>query len=112
MIHVRKGAFARRITVIHGPALDLLIQTPDHFSCRQAARAVDRFLYLGQERLHVSRGRLGEHLAAAITSHILSQEIEAILHMRDLGFLVGEFQTAFLQEMSHERLHLVTEEFL
>ena len=28
--------------------------------------------------------------------------------MRDLGFLVGEFQTAFLQEVSHERLDLVT----
>src|SRR5262249_724411 len=26
MIHVRKGALARRITVIHGPALDLLVQ--------------------------------------------------------------------------------------
>ena len=35
-----------------------------------------------------------------------------MLHMRDLGFLVGEFQTAFLQEVSHERLDLVTEEFL
>jgi hypothetical protein len=32
--------------------------------------------------------------------------------MRDLGFLVGELQTAFLQEVSHERLDLVTEEFL
>jgi hypothetical protein len=47
MIHVRNGALARRITVIHGPALDLLIQTPDQFSCRQAARAVDGFLNLG-----------------------------------------------------------------
>jgi hypothetical protein len=32
VIHVRKGAFARRITVIHGPAFDLLVQTPDQFS--------------------------------------------------------------------------------
>ena len=28
------------------PTLNLLIQAPDHFSCRQAARAVDRFLDL------------------------------------------------------------------
>src|SRR5271165_3514705 len=41
MIHIRKGALARRITVIHGPALDLLVQTLDHCSCRQAARVVD-----------------------------------------------------------------------
>jgi hypothetical protein len=32
--------------------------------------------------------------------------------MRDLGFLVGEFQTAFLQEVSHERLDLITKKFL
>jgi hypothetical protein len=32
--------------------------------------------------------------------------------MRDLGFLVGELQTAFLQEVSHERLDLITEKFL
>ena len=32
--------------------------------------------------------------------------------MRDLGFLVGEFQTAFLQEVCHERLDLITKKFL
>ena len=32
--------------------------------------------------------------------------------MRDLGFLVGEFQPAFLQEVSHERLDLITKESL
>src|SRR3954454_18753577 len=32
--------------------------------------------------------------------------------MRDLGLLVGEFQAASLQEVSHEGLDLVTEEFL
>ena len=37
MIHVRKGALARRITVVHGPALDLLVKAPDQFSSRQAA---------------------------------------------------------------------------
>src|SRR4051812_43677353 len=53
VIDVVEGALARRITVIHGPALDLLIQAPDQSSCRQAARAVDRFPDLGQERLNV-----------------------------------------------------------
>src|SRR5208337_874286 len=62
VIHVHKGAFARRITVIHGPALDLLVQTLDHYSCRQAARVVDGFPDLGQERLDVLRRRLGQDL--------------------------------------------------
>src|SRR6266540_357390 len=50
VIDVLEGALARRVTVVHGPALDLLIQSLDHFSCRLTARAVDRFLDLGQER--------------------------------------------------------------
>ena len=37
------------------PPADLLIRAPDHFSCRQAARAVDRFLNLAMN-LH---GRAG-----------------------------------------------------
>ena len=98
--------------MVHGPALDLLVQTPDHFSCRQAARVVDRFLDLGQERLHAPRRRLGQDLAAAIAPDVLSQEIEAFLHMRDPGLLVGELEPSFLQEVSHERLDLITKEFL
>src|SRR3954447_1140708 len=112
VIDVRKGAFARRITVIHGPALDLLVQTLDQFSYRQAARVVDGSLDLGQERLHVTRGRLGQDLAATITPHVLSQEIEAGLHMRDPGFLVRELEPSFLQEMGHERSDLITKKCL
>ena len=50
VIYVRKGAFARRITVVHGPALDLLVQTLDQLSGRHAARVVDGLLDLGQKR--------------------------------------------------------------
>src|SRR5208337_4066791 len=112
VIHILKGAFARRITVIHGPALDLLVQTLDHCSCRQAARVVDGFPDLGQERLDVLRRRLGQDLAAAMAPYVLPQEIEALLHMRDLGFLVRELKPSFFQEMGHERLDLITEKFL
>ena len=59
VIPIAKGAVARGITVIHGPAFDLLIQTPDQLSCRQAARVVDGFPDLGEERLHALRRRLG-----------------------------------------------------
>ena len=58
------------------------------------------------------RRRLGQDLAAAIASYVLSQEIEAFLHMRDLGLLVGELEPSFLQEVSHERLDLITKKFL
>src|SRR5262245_11420883 len=61
-IHGRKGALARRLTVVHGPALDLLVPAPDHLSGRQAARAVDRLLDLGQECLDARRRRLDQDL--------------------------------------------------
>ena len=32
--------------------------------------------------------------------------------MRDPGLLVGELEPSFLQEVSHERLDLITKEFL
>ena len=32
--------------------------------------------------------------------------------MRDLGLLVGEFEPSLLQELSHERLDLITKKFL
>src|SRR3954467_2846962 len=32
--------------------------------------------------------------------------------MRDLGFLVREFEPSFFQEMGHERLDLITKKFL
>src|SRR5262249_16743715 len=70
-IHGRKGALARRITVVYGPALDLLVQALDQFSGRQAARAVDRLLDLGQERLDARRRRLDQDLAAAVAPDLL-----------------------------------------
>jgi hypothetical protein len=39
---------------------------------------------------------------------IRKNQIEAFLHMRDLGSLVRELEPPFLQEMSHERLDLIT----
>src|SRR5262245_27906737 len=71
----------------------------------------DQVVYLGQEPLLVLAGRLQEKLGPE-TTHVLAQEVEAVCHMRDAGFLVGEFETPLLQEVCHERLHFVTQKFL
>ena len=55
VVHGREGALARDMTVVHGPAFDLLVQTLDHFTGRLAARVLDRFPDLGQERVPVRR---------------------------------------------------------
>jgi hypothetical protein len=54
VVHGREGAFTRDITMVHGPAFDLLVQTQDQVSSRHVPRVVDRFLDLGQEGLDAS----------------------------------------------------------
>src|SRR4051794_40043789 len=40
----------------------------------------------------------------------LAQEVEAVLHRRDPGLLVGEFETPLLQELFHERLDFLLQQ--
>jgi hypothetical protein len=49
VVHSREGAFTHGITMVHGPAFDLLVQALDQVSRRHVAGVVDRFLDLGQE---------------------------------------------------------------
>src|SRR5262249_4689158 len=110
VVHRREDAFAHSKTVVHGPALDLLIQTPDQVSRRHASRAVDRFLDLGQEPLDAPPRRLDQHFAVVTTLERLPKKIEAVLAMRDSGLLVGEFETPLGQELLHERLDFIRKE--
>ena len=112
MVHGREDAFAHGKTVVHRPALDLLIQAPDHVANRHAPRAVDRFLDLGQERLDASPRWFDQHLAVAPTPDRLPKKVEAVLNMRDSGLLVGEFETPLLQELLHERFDFILKENL
>ena len=51
-----------------------------------------------------------KHLAATIPPDRLTEKIEAVIHMRDGGFLVGEFETPLGQEVCHERLDFTLQE--
>ena len=108
VIHCLEGAFTHRITVIHGPALDLLIQTPDHVSRRHAARVVDRFLDLGQERLDVSLRRLDQDLAIAVTSaSFCPRKSKPSSICVILVFSWESSRPRFRQEVFHERLDFI-----
>src|SRR5215469_13955847 len=74
VVHRRENALTRRKTMVHRPAFDLLIQTPDHVTRRHAPRVVNGFLDLGQERLDAPLRRLGENLAVAMTPDRLTQK--------------------------------------
>ncbi|HKB38665.1 MAG TPA: hypothetical protein VKD72_19630 [Gemmataceae bacterium] len=98
--------------VVLGPTADQRVETLNQFPGRALPPLVpDRVVYLGQEPLLVLAGRLQQKLGPK-TAHVLAQEVEAVCHMRDAGFLVGEFETPLLQEVCHERLHFVAQKFL
>ncbi len=61
--------------------------------------------------MDVLLGRLDPQLAMAIATHILAEEVEAFLDVRDLRLFRREFQPAFAQEALHQRLHLILQQF-
>src|SRR5262245_11663680 len=94
------------------PAGKLRVQPPDQLPGRAVSPVVlDYLVDLGQERPHALAGGLQEKLGP-VPAYVLAQEVEAVVHMRDAGFLVGEFETPLLQEVCHERLYFVTQKFL
>src|SRR5205823_2955901 len=82
MIHLREGAVARGMTMVHGPAFDLLIEAQDQVARRHAPRAVNRFPDLGQERTDALPRWLDQHLAIGVASYRLAQEVEPVFAMR------------------------------
>src|SRR5262249_49825402 len=80
VVHRPEDATAHGKTVVHGPALNLLIQTPDHVADRHAPCGVDGFLDLGQKRLDAAFRRLDEDLAAAVAPDRLAQKVEAVFN--------------------------------
>ena len=98
--------------MIQCPSSYLRIETLNQLACREVSTLVpDHVAYLGQKGTHVLPGRLQQKLGP-VTTHVLAQKVEAVIYVRDVGFLVGEFKTPLLQEVCHERLYFITEEFL
>src|SRR5204862_5390755 len=92
VVHESEGAFARSISVIQRPAFDLLIQTQDEYPGCLMPRVVQGCPDLAQECLHARFRWFQQHGTIAVAANRLSQEVEAVLDMRDSGFLVGEFE--------------------
>src|SRR5260221_14540579 len=51
-----------------------------------------------QEGSNILLGRLDEQFHVGIPAHILSEEIKAVLHVRNDGLCRREFKTSFLQK--------------
>ena len=59
-----------------------------------------------QEGFNILLGRLDEQFPVRISAHVLSEEIKAVLHVRNDGLRRREFQTSFVQKLLDEGLDL------
>ena len=104
MINADVRAFTHHVPMIVGPAPDFGVEFMDQIGGRHAQRGFDCLADAAQESLNVLLGRLDEQFPVGILAHVLSEEIKAVLHMRNDGLLRREFETSFLQKMLDEGL--------
>src|SRR5260370_31622993 len=89
LIDARKQACARSVPVIQRPPANLRVETLDQVSGTAVATLLPAyFVDLAQERPHVLARRLEQQLRA-VTAHVLSQQVKAVGHSREAGFLAG-----------------------
>src|SRR5215831_11532910 len=96
-----KGFTGRAVSVIICPSLYFGIQQRYQTVGRCLLMSFNRFSDILQERLHVLFRRASEQ-EPVILPDILSKKVETVRDVRDLGFLLREFQASFLEESSHE----------
>jgi hypothetical protein len=99
------NAFTHYVPVIVGPAPYFGVQPIDQLSGRHAQGGLDCLSDAIQEDFHVLFGRLNEQFPVGVPAHILSEEIEALLHVRDDRLLGREFKPSGLQKLLDEGLH-------
>src|SRR5246500_5839177 len=82
------------------PTTNLWVELIDQIGGRHAMRSLDGSSDVLQEGFDILLGRLDEQVLVAISAHVLSEEIKAVLHMRNDGLLRREFKTSFLRKCS------------
>src|SRR5215471_15091989 len=59
-----------------------------------------------EEWAHILRGGFNEEFPRVFPD-MLSQEVEAVLDVRDMGFCLGKLQTTFVEKVFHQRFDLL-----
>ncbi|HMD06647.1 MAG TPA: hypothetical protein VKH63_03880 [Candidatus Acidoferrum sp.] len=101
-IHPSKRAFAHHVPVIVRPIANLRVALIDQVGGRHAMCIFDGSSDAPQEGSNILLGRLDEQFPVGISAHILSEEIKAVLHVRNDGLRRRELKTSFLQELLDE----------
>ena len=92
-VHTIEGLFAHHMSVIVGPAPNHGIELGDHIRRGSLLVGLHDLPDLTQECLDILSGGLDQQFARVL-AYVLAQKIEAVLDVREVGFLWGEFQSA------------------
>jgi hypothetical protein len=104
VIHASERAFAYHVPMVVRPTANLWVELIDQIGGRHAVRSFDSSSDTIQEGSNILLGRLDEQFSVRISAHVLSEEIKAVLHVRDDCLRRREFKTSFLQELLDQGL--------
>src|SRR6202795_3315553 len=104
VIDASERAFAHHVPMIVGPTANLWVELIDQIGGRHALCSFDGSSDAIQEGFNILLGRLDEQFPVRISAHVLSEEIKAVLHVRNDCLLRREFKTSLLQKLLDEGL--------
>lgn len=110
-VHVVEGDVARPMAVIVGPAPDRGMELGYQVGRGGLFVRLPDFPDFPQECLHILPGWFREELPS-ILPYMVPQKITAVLNVRNAGFLRGEFEPAFAEELLHQRCDFLFQEFV
>ena len=103
VINAMKRAFAHRVPMIISPTSYFGVEFLNQIGGRHSKRGFNRSSDPIQEGLDVFLGWLDEQFPIGVSAHVLSEEIEAIRHLRDKRLRRREFEPSFVQKLLNER---------
>ena len=98
MINASECAFAHHVPMIVRPTANLGVEVINQIGGRHAMCVFDDSSDALQEGSNILLRRLDEQFSVRIPAHTLSEEIKAVLHVRNDGLCRREFKTSFLQK--------------
>ena len=91
MIRICESTFADHLPKVVGPTPNLWIELIDQIGSRQAKPGFNRCSDSVQKGFDILLGRLDAQFPVRVAAHVLSDEIEAFLHVRNDGLLGRKF---------------------
>lgn len=101
-IHVSKRVFAHHVPMIVRPTANFRVELIDQIGGRHAMCSFDDSSDALQKGSNILLGRLDEQFSVRVSAHVLSEEIKAVLHVRNDCLRRRKFKTSFLQELLDE----------